>query len=94
MNDADSNGSEQVLDVKGLNCPMPVLRAKVALSRMQPGERLRVLATDPYSVMDFEAFCQNTGHTLLNSERDGDTFVFVLRRRREPSEQPDRDPPG
>ena len=73
----------EVLDVTGLSCPLPVLRAKVTLGKMAPGERLRVLATDPYSVMDFEAFCEKTGHRLLaRSEMDG-VFQFDLARRDE-----------
>ena len=62
-----------------------MLRAKVSLSKMAPGERLRVLATDPYSVMDFEAFCNKTGHRLLaQSEHDG-VYQFDLERRDEPT---------
>lgn len=70
---------DQELDVKGLDCPLPILRAKIALSGMQPGQHLRVLATDPYSVMDFQAYCEKTGHVLLEHlERDG-IFIFHLR---------------
>ncbi len=81
--DQDDSAPDQVLDVTGLNCPLPVLRAKVTLGKMAPGERLRVLATDPYSVMDFEAFCDKTGHRLVaRSEMDG-VFQFDLARRDE-----------
>lgn len=72
---------DQVLDVKGLNCPMPVLRAKIVLDAMEPGRHLRVEATDPHSVPDFEAFCDRTGHAVVARwEQDG-VFGFLLRRR-------------
>src|ERR1700758_4621895 len=58
----DRDMTDSVLDVKGLKCPLPVLRANRALRDMAPGERLRVLATDPAAVADFQAFCQETGH--------------------------------
>ena len=57
--------SETLLDVKGLSCPLPVLRANRALRAMAPGERLRVLATDRAAVADFQAFCRETGHALV-----------------------------
>jgi tRNA 2-thiouridine synthesizing protein A len=72
---------DQVLDVKGLNCPMPVLRAKLVLDRMQPGQHLRVEATDPHSVPDFEAFCDKTGHSVVTRWEDEGVFGFLLRRR-------------
>ena len=72
---------DQVLDVKGLNCPMPLLRAKLALGELTSGQRLLVLATDPYSKMDFDAFCAKTGHPLLaHDELDG-VFRFLLSRK-------------
>lgn len=72
---------EQVLDVKGLNCPMPLLRAKLALEAIDSGHRLLVLATDPYSVMDFEAFCKKTGHNLLAHDEIDGVFRFLVRRK-------------
>ena len=57
--------SETVLDVKGMNCPLPVLRANRALRALPAGDRLRVLATDRAAVADFQAFCRETGHALL-----------------------------
>ena len=57
--------SETLLDVKGMNCPLPVLKANRTLRGMTPGQRLRVLATDRASVADFQAYCQETGHALL-----------------------------
>ena len=75
--------SETVLDVKGLNCPLPVLRANRELRRMEPGARLRVLATDRAAIADFQAFCQETGHALLAWSEDGEVISFTIRRRAE-----------
>jgi tRNA 2-thiouridine synthesizing protein A len=75
--------SEKLLDVKGMSCPLPVLRANRALRGMAPGERLRVLATDPAAVGDFRAFCQETGHALIAASEEGGVFSFVIRRREE-----------
>ncbi len=80
--------SETVLDVKGLNCPLPVLRANRALRGMAPGARLRVLATDRAAIGDFQAYCQETGHSLLAWSEDGDVLSFVIRRR--PSDPAER----
>lgn len=71
---------EQQLDTRGLTCPLPLLKAKQALNRMQPGELLRVLATDPGSVRDFEVFARQTGHALLLSEQADGEFTYVLRK--------------
>lgn len=72
--------ADQQLDVKGLNCPLPILRAKKALKDMETGATLEVLATDPGAVKDFEAFCRTTGNELVESKEDGNVFVFVIRR--------------
>jgi len=72
--------AEHVLDAKGLNCPLPILKAKKALKDLPTGETLRVLATDPGSVADFQAFCRTTGNDLLESKQDGDTYNFLIRR--------------
>ncbi|MCE2991225.1 MAG: sulfurtransferase TusA family protein [Burkholderiales bacterium] len=69
------------LDVKGLNCPLPILRAKKALTDMTSGQVLRVVATDPGSVKDFAAFCKQTGNTLLSSADNGKEFTFVISKR-------------
>jgi tRNA 2-thiouridine synthesizing protein A len=69
-----------VLDVKGLKCPLPVLRAKRALGALEPGEVLDVEATDPAALKDFPAFCEMTGHVLLESRTDGDVYRFKIRR--------------
>jgi tRNA 2-thiouridine synthesizing protein A len=73
--------NETVLDVKGLSCPLPVLRANRALRGLEPGQRLRVLATDRAAVADFQAFCRETGHALLACSEEAGTFSFLIRRR-------------
>jgi len=78
--------AETLLDVKGLNCPLPVLRANRALRGMAPGERLRVVATDRAAVADFQAFCRETGHDLLAWSEEAGVFSFVIRRRAEKAE--------
>ncbi|HEX3994781.1 MAG TPA: sulfurtransferase TusA family protein [Acetobacteraceae bacterium] len=80
--------SETLLDVKGMSCPLPVLRANRSLRSMAPGERLRVLATDRAAIADFKAFCQETGHALIAMSEEAGVLSFVIRRR------PDPDPPN
>lgn len=72
---------ERLLDVKGLNCPMPLLKAKKALNEMAPDALLKVLATDPGSLRDFEVFSRQSGHALLESRQEGDTYIYVLRKK-------------
>ena len=67
-----------VLDAKGLRCPLPVLKARKALKDVPAGGVLRVLATDPGAVKDFEAFCKTTGHRLLEHRAEGDVLVFEI----------------
>jgi tRNA 2-thiouridine synthesizing protein A len=74
---------EHRLDVKGLRCPMPVLRARRKLSEMAPGEALRIEATDPQAAKDFPLFCAATGHRLLESTAFADHWVFRIERRAE-----------
>jgi tRNA 2-thiouridine synthesizing protein A len=69
------------LDVKGLNCPMPLLKSKKALAGMLPGQVLRVISTDKGSVSDMAAFCRQTGHELLEQSANPTEFVFVIRRK-------------
>jgi len=69
------------LDVRQLACPLPILRAKKALSAMSGGQVLQVLATDKEAPKDFEVFCRQTGNDLLSSKTNGDEFVFLIRRR-------------
>ncbi|QXM23993.1 sulfurtransferase TusA family protein [Elioraea tepida] len=76
--------SETVLDLKGLSCPLPVLRANKVLRSLAPGARLRVLATDPASVKDFHAYCEQTGHALVAMSQDRETFTFVIQRKADP----------
>ena len=73
--------SDAVLDVKGMNCPLPVLKANRALRGLSPGDKLRVLATDRASVADFRAFCRETGHDLLSFSEEAGVFSFTIRRR-------------
>ncbi len=70
-----------LLDAKGLQCPMPLLKAKKALNEMNPEELLRVLATDPGSMRDFEVFSKQSGHALLESRKEGDTYIYLLRKK-------------
>lgn len=70
----------QELDARGLNCPLPILRAKKAISGLASGEVLRIVATDPGSVKDFDAFCKQTGNALLSSEEQSGSFVFMIRK--------------
>ncbi len=72
--------ADQVLDVKGLNCPLPILRAKKALKDLPTGGTLEVLATDPGAVKDFEAFCRTTGNELVGSSNEGSVYQFVIKR--------------
>ena len=71
----------QLLDVTGLTCPMPLLKAKKALNELPAAGLLRVLATDPGSVRDFETFSRQSGHQLLESSKDGDVFTYLLRKK-------------
>ncbi len=73
--------AQKELDTRGLNCPLPILKAKKALADMRSGEVLKVLATDPGSMRDFQAFARQTGNELLEQERSNDEFIHFLRRR-------------
>lgn len=76
--------AETILDVQGLTCPLPVLRANKVLRGLLPGTRLTVLCTDPASVKDFAAYCRETGHALVSQSAEmGGVFRFVIRRREE-----------
>jgi tRNA 2-thiouridine synthesizing protein A len=72
--------ADQILDAKGLNCPLPILRAKKALKDVPMGGTLQVLATDPGAVKDFEAFCRATGNELLESKQQEKVFSFTIKR--------------
>ena len=69
------------LDARGLNCPLPILKAKKALKEVPMGETLKVLATDPGSVKDMESFCRTTGNDLMESGQDGNIYTFLIRRK-------------
>ncbi len=71
--------ADQVLDAKGLNCPLPILKARKALKEMPAGATLEVLATDPGAVADFAAFCRTTGNQLVEESQDGKVFRFVIK---------------
>ncbi len=69
------------IDTRGLNCPLPILKAKKALTDMLPGQLLKVVATDPGSVRDFQAFARQTGNELVEQQTVGQDFIHILRRR-------------
>lgn len=71
---------DQELDATGLNCPLPILRAKKSLAGMESGQILRIVATDPGSVKDFDAFAKQTGNELLESNEESGTYYFRIRK--------------
>ena len=73
--------ADKELDTRGLNCPLPILKAKKALAEMASGEVLKVMATDPGSVRDFQAFARQTGNDLVQQDTVGQEYVHFLRRR-------------
>ena len=73
--------AQKELDTRGLNCPLPILKAKKALADMRSGEVLKIVATDPGSMRDFQAFARQTGNELLEQESANEEFVHYLRRR-------------
>ena len=72
---------DKELDAKGLNCPLPILRAKKALADMTSGQVLRIISTDPGSVKDFAAFAKQTGNELLSSAENNKEFEFYMKRK-------------
>lgn len=70
----------QSLDARGMNCPLPILRTKKALSAMDAGETLAITSTDPGSFKDMQAFCKQTGHELISSNSNQGEFVFLVRK--------------
>lgn len=72
---------DKELDARGLNCPLPILKAKKALAEMTSGELLRVVSTDAGSLRDFEAFARQTGNDLMDQKTVGSDFIHVLKRR-------------
>jgi len=73
--------TDKEIDTSGLNCPLPILKAKKALSDMQSGQTLKVIATDAGSVKDFQAFAKQTGNELLDQQTFATNYIHVLRRR-------------
>lgn len=73
--------AQKEIDTRGLNCPLPILKAKKALADMKSGEVLKVVATDPGSVRDFQAFARQTGNELVEQTAVRDEFIHFLRRR-------------
>jgi tRNA 2-thiouridine synthesizing protein A len=71
---------DQELDASGLNCPLPILRAKKTLNGMESGQVLHIIATDPGSVKDFDAFAKQTGNELMESKEDGGKFHFLIKK--------------
>jgi tRNA 2-thiouridine synthesizing protein A len=80
MEEAGMADYDQELDASGLNCPLPILRAKKALSAMQSGQVLHIIATDPGAMKDFEAFAQQTGNELMESREEGGKYLFLLKK--------------
>jgi tRNA 2-thiouridine synthesizing protein A len=76
-----SEKPQRELDTRGLKCPLPILKTKKALADMQSGEVLKVISTDAGSMRDFQAFTQQTGHTLIEQTENGTEFVHILKRR-------------
>lgn len=72
---------DKELDARGLNCPLPILRAKKALGELTGGQVLRIIATDPGSVKDFAAFAKQTGNELLSSAENNKEFEFYIKRK-------------
>jgi tRNA 2-thiouridine synthesizing protein A len=71
---------DQELDASGLNCPLPILRAKKTLNGMSSGQVLHIIATDPGSVKDFDAFAKQTGNALMESKEEGGKFHFLIKK--------------
>jgi len=71
---------DQELDASGLNCPLPILRAKKAIAGLEAGQVLRIIATDPGSVKDFEAFAKQTDNELMESGEEDGKFVFMMKK--------------
>jgi tRNA 2-thiouridine synthesizing protein A len=72
---------DKELDVRGLNCPLPILRSKKYLADMTSGQVLKIIATDPGSVIDFQVFCDQTGNTLLSLSENNKEFIFYMKKK-------------
>ena len=76
-----SMNATHTLDARGMNCPLPILRTKKALTELQSGQVLKVLATDPGSVKDFQSFARQTGHELVSHDESNRAFTFFMRKK-------------
>lgn len=81
MSYENDTNCDQEVNARGMNCPLPILRAKKALAGMESGQTLKVIATDAGSMRDFKAFCTQTGHALLEQTQVDNEFIHILRRR-------------
>lgn len=72
---------DKELDARGLRCPLPILRCKKGIAELEGGQVLKILATDPGAVKDFQAFCRQTGHELLSQEQRDTELTFYIRKR-------------
>ena len=72
---------DKELDARGLRCPLPILRCKKGIAEIEGGQVLKVMATDPGAVKDFQSFCKQTGHELLSQEQQNEEFTFYIRKR-------------
>ena len=79
--ESDRMQIDKEIDTRGLNCPLPILKAKKALSDMVSGEVLKVVSTDAGSVRDFQAFAKQTGNELIDQQTEGEDYIHVMRRR-------------
>ena len=81
MNAETEISFDRELDARGLNCPLPILRTKKSLNDMTPGQVLKIVATDPGSVRDFQAFSRQTGNQLLLANESGGEYLFMMRKK-------------
>ena len=72
---------DKELDTRGLNCPMPIMKAKKAMTEINAGQVLKIISTDPGSVKDFDAFVKQTGYEMINSSQAGNDFIFVIKKK-------------
>lgn len=73
--------ADKELDTRGLNCPMPIMKAKKAMTEISVGQVLKIVATDPGSVKDFDAFVKQTGYEMLSSSQAGSDFIFFIKKK-------------
>ena len=71
---------DEELDVRGMNCPMPIIRTRQSLKQLSMGQHLKIIATDPGTVRDFEALCGHTGNQLVASDREKGEYIFIIKK--------------